>query len=58
MIAKHVTMKSIRRSDFGRLVKYITHPQQKSERVGQVSATNCQTDRVAVSTLEISTPRR
>jgi hypothetical protein len=53
MIVKHVTMKSIRKSDFGRLVKYITHPQQKSERVGQVSATNCQTDRVAISTLEI-----
>jgi Relaxase/Mobilisation nuclease domain/Large polyvalent protein-associated domain 7 len=53
MIAKHVSMKSIRKSDFGRLVKYITHPQQKSERIGQVSATNCQTDRVAVSTLEI-----
>jgi hypothetical protein len=53
MIAKHVTMKSIRKSDFGRLVKYITHPQQKSERVGQVSVTNCQTDRVAVSILEV-----
>jgi hypothetical protein len=53
MIAKHVTMKSVRKSDFGRLVKYITHPQQKSERVGQVSATNCQTDRVAVSILEV-----
>jgi hypothetical protein len=53
MIAKHVVMKSIRKSDFGHLVKYITNPQQKNERVGEVSATNCQTDRVAVSTLEI-----
>jgi hypothetical protein len=53
MIAKHVTMKSIRKSDFGRLVKYITHPQQKSERVGQVLVTNCQSDRVAASVLEV-----
>jgi TraI-like middle domain/MobA/VirD2-like, nuclease domain/Large polyvalent protein-associated domain 7 len=53
MIAKHVPMKSIRKSDFGTLVRYITNPQQKSERVGQVSVTNCQTDRVDVSILEV-----
>jgi TraI-like middle domain/MobA/VirD2-like, nuclease domain/Large polyvalent protein-associated domain 7 len=53
MIAKHVPMKSIRKSDFGALVRYITNPQQKSERVGQVSVTNCQTDRVDASILEV-----
>jgi hypothetical protein len=53
MIAKHVAMKSIRKSDFGALVRYITNPQQKSERVGQVSITNCQTDRVDGSILEV-----
>jgi TraI-like middle domain/MobA/VirD2-like, nuclease domain/Large polyvalent protein-associated domain 7 len=53
MIAKHVPMKSIRKSDFGTLVRYITNPQQKSERIGQVSVTNCQTERVDASILEV-----
>jgi hypothetical protein len=53
MIAKHVVMQSIRKSDFGALVRYITNPQQKSERVSQVSVTNCQTDRVDASILEV-----
>jgi Relaxase/Mobilisation nuclease domain/Large polyvalent protein-associated domain 7 len=53
MIAKHVAITSIRKSDFGALVRYITNPQQKSERVGQVSVTNCQTDRVDASILEV-----
>src|ERR1043166_7456819 len=53
MIAKHVPMKSIRKSDFGALVRYITNPQQKSERVGPVLVTNCQTDRVDASILEV-----
>jgi TraI-like middle domain/MobA/VirD2-like, nuclease domain/Large polyvalent protein-associated domain 7 len=53
MIAKHVPMKAIRKSDFGTLVRYITNPQQKSERIGQVSVTNCQTDRVDASILEV-----
>ena len=53
MIAKHVAMTSIRKSDFGGLVRYITNPQQKSERLGQVSVTNCQTDRVDASILEV-----
>jgi hypothetical protein len=53
MIAKHVPMKSIRKSDFGALVRYITNPQQKRERVGQVLVTNCQTDRVDASILEV-----
>ena len=44
MIAKHVPMKSIGKSDFAGLVKYITDEQNKNERVGYVSATNCQTD--------------
>ena len=53
MIAKHVAMTSTRKSDFGGLVRYITNPQQRSERVGQVSITNCQTDRVDASVLEV-----
>jgi hypothetical protein len=53
MIAKHVPMTSIRKSDFGALVRYITNPQQKTERVGQVSVTHCQTDRVDASILEV-----
>ena len=53
MIAKHVPMTSVRKSNFGGLVRYITNPQQKTERVGQVSVTNCQTDRVDASILEV-----
>src|SRR5690348_4576076 len=53
MIAKHVAMKSIRKSDFGTLVRYITNPQQKSERVGRLLVTNCQTDRLDASILEV-----
>lgn len=53
MIAKHISMKSAGKSDFFRLVNYITNPQQKSERVGQVSVTNCHNDQPDVAALEV-----
>lgn len=53
MIAKHVAMKSVNKSDFAELVKYMTDEQEKDERVGYVSVTNCQSDRPDAAVLEI-----
>lgn len=53
MIAKHVAMKSVKKSDFAELVKYMTDEQEKNERVGFVSVTNCQSDRPDAAVLEI-----
>ncbi|MBS50755.1 MAG: TraI/MobA(P) family conjugative relaxase [Sphingobium sp.] len=44
MIAKHVSMRVTRKSDFGGLVRYITSAQGRDERVGDITVTNCQTD--------------
>ena len=53
MIAKHVAMKSVKKSDFAELVKYMTDEQEKNERIGYVSVTNCQSDRPDAAVLEI-----
>lgn len=53
MIAKHVPMKSVGKSDFGGLVKYVTDEQSKNERVGYVNVTNCQTDNWKVAITEV-----
>jgi len=53
MIAKHVAMKSVKKSDFAGLVKYMTDEQEKSERVGLVSVTHCHSDRSDAAVLEI-----
>ena len=55
MIAKHIAMKSVKKSDFAGLVKYMTDEQKKSERVGLVSVTNCYSDRSDAAVLEIIT---
>ncbi len=44
MIAKHVSMRVTRKSDFGGLVRYITSAQGRDERIGEIAVTNCQTD--------------
>ena len=44
MIAKHVAIRSLGKSDFAGLVDYITDEQDKAERLGPVVATNCQAD--------------
>jgi len=44
LIAKHVSMRSQKKSDFAGLVKYITDGQSKNERLGLVKATNCEAD--------------
>ena len=37
-------MRSLKKSDFAGLVKYITDEQSKTERLGFVNATNCEAD--------------
>ena len=41
MIAKHVPMRSLGKSDFAGLTNYITDAQSKDHRLGQVLLTNC-----------------
>jgi Fe-S cluster biosynthesis and repair protein YggX len=41
VIAKHISMRSVRKSRFAELVAYITDGQGKAERVEQVTITNC-----------------
>jgi hypothetical protein len=41
LIVKHVAMKTVQKSSFVELTKYITNAQDKQERVGQVTVTNC-----------------
>ena len=53
MIAKIIPIKSIRKSNFSALVKYLTDPQSKTERIGMVSVTNCYTDELIPALLEI-----
>ncbi|HFR8143234.1 TPA: TraI/MobA(P) family conjugative relaxase [Salmonella enterica] len=47
MIAKHVPMRSLGKSDFAGLVKYITDEQGKTERLGEVQITNSEAANVA-----------
>ena len=53
MIAKIIPNKSFRKSSFATLVKYLTDPQGKHERIGQVTVTNCYTDELTAALLEI-----
>lgn len=42
MIAKHVPMHSLAKSDFAELVEYIADEQDKAERLGQITVSNCE----------------
>lgn len=53
MIAKIISIKSLRKSNFSALVKYLTDPQGKNERIGRISITNCYTDELTSALLEI-----
>lgn len=53
MIAKHVPMKTLKKSDFAGLVAYLADPQDKLERVGYVKATHCQSEDPRDAVLEI-----
>lgn len=53
MIAKKVPMNFVKKSNFIGLVQYITHDQNKNERVGRVSVTNCHSDQAEIAMLEV-----
>ncbi|MBA4143580.1 MAG: relaxase/mobilization nuclease domain-containing protein [Nitrosospira sp.] len=53
MIAKHIPMKSMRRSSFSELVAYITHAKDKAVRIGAVRVTNCHQDNALDAVHEI-----
>lgn len=53
MILRHIPMKSIQKSSFTVLVKYLTNTQGKHERVGEVCVTNCQSNKIEWAVAEI-----
>jgi len=53
VIVKHIPMNSIKKSSFAGLVTYITNAQDKQERVGFVSVTNCHQLEASDAVLEV-----
>jgi hypothetical protein len=53
VITKKVPMRSIGKSDYGALVEYLTDRQDKYERLGYVSVTNCQSEEWQVAITEV-----
>lgn len=53
MIAKHIPINSLHKSSFTKLVNYIIDPQNKTERVGFVRATNCYSDQPDCAVAEV-----
>ena len=53
MIAKHVPMRSLGKSDFDGLVSYITDNQSKDHRLGQVLVTNCEAGTIRDAITEV-----
>lgn len=53
MIAKHVPMKSAKKSDFSSLASYIADEQGKDERVVYTSVTNCHSDDLKSAIIEV-----
>ena len=53
MIIKHVPMRTVRKSNVVSLVDYLTNTQGRQERVGEITVTNCQSDRPDAASLEI-----
>jgi hypothetical protein len=58
MIAKHIPMQSLGKSDFASLVSYLTDVQGKSERLGQVTVTNCQAGIIQAAIDEVLATQR
>lgn len=58
MIAKHVSMRSLGKSDFAGLVNYITDEQNKTERLGHVAVTNCQASTMQAVISEVLATQR
>ena len=53
MIAKHVPMRSLGKSDFAGLANYITDAQSKDHRLGHVQATNCEAGSIQDAITEV-----
>ena len=53
MIIKHVPMRSLRKSNVVSLVTYLTNTQGRQERVGEITVTNCHSDRPDAASLEM-----
>ena len=53
MIIKHVPMRTLRKSNVVSLVDYLTNTQGRQERVGEITLTNCQSDRHDAASLEM-----
>ena len=53
MIIKHVPMRTLRKSNVVSLVDYLTNTQGRQERVGEITLTNCQSDRHDAAALEL-----
>ena len=53
MIAKIIPIKSVRKSNYSALIRYLTDPQDKSERVSQIKVSNCYSDDLTAALLEI-----
>ncbi len=54
MIAKHVPMKLVKKSDFASLVKYLADDQDKKERVVTTSVTNCESNDLRAAIIEVT----
>ena len=53
MIIKHVPMRTVRKSNVVSLVDYLTNTQGRQERVGEITVTNCHSDRHDAASLEM-----
>ena len=53
MIIKHVPMRTLRKSNVVSLVDYLTNTQGRQERVGEITLTNCHSDRHDAASLEM-----
>ena len=53
MIIKHVPMRSLRKSNVVSLVDYLTNTQGRQERVGEITVSNCHSDRPDAASLEM-----
>ena len=53
MIAKHISMRTVRKSHFRQLIDYLHDPQNKQERVGAITVTNTSQDHALDAALEI-----
>ncbi len=53
MIIKHVPMRTLRKSNVVSLVDYLTNTQGRQERVGEITVSNCHSDRPDAASLEM-----